>query len=192
MCGGAFITASTAILRARCSTRPGDTRGPATFSASWRSRGYCCCAAGAAVRLEMVRAGRRKDCRRFSMLTVCPPLPLLLVITVSAAGVLDRNLALLSVARVSAWASTESRSSLSVSSESNSRDLSSNSWLLNLDPPRALVLLLAPSLGEILTLFIFLLLSPVSPGLGCCWAPRWLPRPRPAPCSASSEPPQFF
>ena len=78
----------------------------------------------------------------------------------SVEELLALNLALLSTARVSAWSSTESRSSLSASLESNNRDLSCNSWLLNLLPPRAFVL--CPSLGEILTLFIFLFLNPVS------------------------------
>ena len=143
------MTASTlsrdteVTFRARCLT---PTRGPFTFSSSSLLR-YC---RSFEVRFEIVLEGRLNECRMVSKFIDdgwdCVP--------ESVDDVLERNLALFKTARVSAW-------SMSRSSSSNS-DRSCSSWLLNRTLPRALELLLGPSLGEILTLFIFRFRSPVS------------------------------
>ena len=144
MLGGAAITSSTLL------DWPGRTRG---FRALWLS-----CSASSllprywrsrAVRAEIVRDGLLKDFRGSSIFI---DLAVGLV-----DDVLDLNLALLRTARVCALSSAASWSSLLPSLECNNNDLSCNCWLFPTLPRD-----LKRSLGEILTLFIFLFLKPVS------------------------------
>ena len=145
MFGGAFITSSTlfclavrvtSLLALWLSTRSLSPPRPK----------YC---RSSAVRFEIVLVFL-SDCLTSSMFTVG-----------LVEDVLDLNLALLRTARVCALSSALSSSSLLETVESNNNDLSSNCWLF-LELPRDL----NRSLGEILTLFIFLFLKPVSSSAG--------------------------
>ena len=187
MLGGAFITASTrsplaATFLARCSTRPTSARGPPARSSLRDDEDD-----EIEVRFEIVLDGRRNDCLMLSMLMLGP-------LDDEARSedpedVLDLNLVLLRMSRFSVLSS-----SLSASSGSKSKDRSCKSWLLNLELPRALVL--NPSLGKILTLFIFLFrrpvvsLAPASPravdGVVCSGLCS------PSDSASSADPPQFF